>query len=362
MSEPEKINKRPFNIDAETYDVSHLRYPENVAVDPTLQHYVCFYINVPEGTATKLSNEKVIGYVKNTGANVNNENAKTGLLAAAGAGAGAASSMSLLKVFNKLGGNTSLKGAAITALGGAFAGAVGGAAVAAAFPKTQYQRISDVITLHLNSVPTSTYNARWMETELGTLGGIISGGSSAADSTIMNSGGDMAKIAMRNAIKIPGNSKMGNTIGTIGGGFNGEAVAAAITKEIPNPFREQIFKQIDFRTFEFYYHFMPKSQKEMKAVQDIINTFKFHQHPELSDTGLFFKFPSQFDIVYYFKGEENKYLNKIATCALENCSVSYNNDMNKFSSFNDGAPVEVTMTLVFRELELLTKNRIKDGY
>jgi hypothetical protein len=40
--------------------------------------------------------------------------------------------------------------------------------------------------------------------------------------------------------------------------------------------------------------------------------------------------------------------------------VDYGSD--NFNSFSDGAPVEINMSLVFQEIEVLTKERMKQGY
>lgn len=105
---------------------------------------------------------------------------------------------------------------------------------------------------------------------------------------------------------------------------------------------------------------MPASEKETGNVKDIINKFKFHMHPELSGSGIYYIYPSEFDIQYYYRGNENEYFNKISTCALTDMSVQYGG--GEFSSFEDGAPTEITMILKFTELETLTKERIQDGY
>jgi hypothetical protein len=34
----------------------------------------------------------------------------------------------------------------------------------------------------------------------------------------------------------------------------------------------------------------------------------------------------------------------------------------QFSSFRDGAPTEINMSLTFRELEILTKKMVQEGY
>jgi hypothetical protein len=57
---------------------------------------------------------------------------------------------------------------------------------------------------------------------------------------------------------------------------------------------------------------------------------------------------------------ENDFYNKIATCVLTNVSVDYTPDGVK--SFRDGSPTAITMSLSFKETELLTKDKINKGY
>jgi hypothetical protein len=57
---------------------------------------------------------------------------------------------------------------------------------------------------------------------------------------------------------------------------------------------------------------------------------------------------------------ENDYYNRIATCVLENCTVDYT--PGKVSSFKDGSPTQINMTLQFKETETLTKDKINQGY
>jgi hypothetical protein len=106
---------------------------------------------------------------------------------------------------------------------------------------------------------------------------------------------------------------------------------------------------------------MPKNENESNAVYNIINKFKEHMHPELAAGGAFFLYPSEFEIAYYHNNKENTYFNKIATCALTDMSVEYGGE--QLSSFKDGSPTEINLTLSFRELELITKETIRDrGY
>ncbi len=83
-------------------------------------------------------------------------------------------------------------------------------------------------------------------------------------------------------------------------------------------------------------------------------------HPELSANKLFFIYPSEFQIAYYYERNENTYFHKFKPCVLESMEVTYGGD--QFSSFYDGVPTEVNMALTFRETEILTKQQIKQGY
>ena len=94
--------------------------------------------------------------------------------------------------------------------------------------------------------------------------------------------------------------------------------------------------------------------------------FRFHMSPELQQgQGRFLTLPSEFDIHYMYQKEdgtasENDYYHKISTCVLENCAVDYT--PGGVRSFQDGAPTQITMSLTFKETELLTKDRINQGY
>jgi hypothetical protein len=83
-------------------------------------------------------------------------------------------------------------------------------------------------------------------------------------------------------------------------------------------------------------------------------------HPELSAGGLFYIYPSEFNIVYYYNNVPNPTLFNISTCVLENMTVDYGGQ--QFGSFRDGYPTEINISLKFVELEVLTKERINLGY
>ena len=123
------------------------------------------------------------------------------------------------------------------------------------------------------------------------------------------------------------------------------------------------------RTFDYTFKFAPKSEKETDEVNAIIKLFRFHMAPEFKDvTHRYMTLPSTFDIHYMWQSgvgdrataEENSFYNKIATCVLTGCNVDYTPDGVR--SFGDGAPTQINMTLAFKETEMITKQKINEGF
>ena len=201
-----------------------------------------------------------------------------------------------------------------------------------------------------------TYGVQYDGEDLGTLVGFAAGGSMTdmVDGNLMNP--DLGRAALLTAARVPG------AIGNIFGANLDAASALQVgTATAPNPFREQVFRNVQTREFVFEYTFLPQSANEAKNVRDIIKQFKFHMHPEISKDGLFYVYPSTFDISYLFNGtKENPNLHKISTCVLENMEVDYGGQ--GWHTFGDGMPTEINMRLKFRELEVMTKERIEKGY
>lgn len=346
------------------YNIKNLSYPENLGNNPDVQHYVAFFVNVRgkskfnKQVGVNGGNQKILEDVKvGVGQNrldPNKTGQQTGAAGlVAGAQIGGAASLLSGVLEGKLS-FTELLSAGAKALVGGAAGlaTIKGVEALGLIESDTLKRISDVITLHIQDKPSTSYNVNYQDKEIGTLGGLLAGGSSMTDAT--ETLGSMGKDAGQAAI-----AGIVSAVSTAFGGPAGNLLELG-TKQKTNSFREQFFESVDFRTFNFRHTFMPRSQQEAEDVRRILNLFKFHMHPELSQGGLFYVYPSEFEIKYFYKDKENQYFDKISSCVLENMSVDYGGDI--FSTFEDGNPVEVNLTLKFKELELLTKDRITQGY
>jgi hypothetical protein len=117
-------------------------------------------------------------------------------------------------------------------------------------------------------------------------------------------------------------------------------------------------------------------------VYKIVQTFKEHMLPEYLTEfkafetsiplgqGRVMKIPDTFDIMYFYRNNENPFLNKISTCYLSSMDVDYGGD--KYVTYEptilgDGdqsgpPPQRTSITLSFSEIETITRERAKQGF
>lgn len=207
------------------------------------------------------------------------------------------------------------------------------------------KRLKTAIALHTPNAISTSYGASWEgeDTAKTQMSALRFGGTDV---------GNIAKtVAMTEILKMEG-------VGILVGAQLGQAA---------NSKKEMLFKGVNFREFTFDYKFAPRSVDELKLVENIIKMFKFHMHPEyVEGSGNYlFLYPSEFDILYYNNGDENRHLPRYTSCVLTGMNVQYTPNAY-FTAFGEGsargAPTEINITLQFKELAQLTKREIMDGY
>lgn len=345
-------NQDKYKSTTNKWNLNLIQYPENLGSSDAKQ-FVLFNINV-RGKSQYNKENRIAEVRREDSAQLSEEElarASKVSSVASGALAGAAipslvanfSSSAVSRTLTTGASGKIAKGVGI--VGGGIAGGVV-SSMGLLKPDTSY-RISDAIALYISEPPSVKYNAQYSNKDLGTLAGLV-GGISGVNS-VMSGEGEGAQALLMQFAKVP--SMLG---------VNAQDIIGASAKVALNPFKEVLFESIDFRSFAFKYRFMPKSETESKAVFDIIQQFKFHMHPELSENKLFFIYPSEFEISYFYEQTENKYFHKFKPCVLESLDVNYGGE--QYSSFKGGNPTEINLSLVFRETEILTKQQIKNGY
>ena len=211
-----------------------------------------------------------------------------------------------------------------------------------------------------------TYNATYENLDTGIAGLMGMGGLDFSSKTKFIESLKGAADGMKDAIPAIGRKALFGAASLLPGFENAEAAFDKAKGQAFNPQMEVVFKSVPFRTFEFPFEFAPKNPAEKDSMHKIINMFKFHMLPEYQGTTKgFFNVPSEFQITYMYREERNTYIPKISRCVLNSMTVDYapENVISTFIPDEQGAPTTYgTMNLSFTETEIMTKERVADGY
>ena len=234
-------------------------------------------------------------------------------------------------------------------------------------PKKGTKRLKSSIALYMPATLSVGQNSSYNEVEMGQfttgIARIVESatGSNAslaktfetAKNEAMSQGGDFIEAGVKKAAD------------TISQGAKG-AIELASGKVMNNRL-EMVFNGVDRRTFTYSFKMMPKSEKEADNVDTIARMFRFYMAPSF-EGGLqdrTFIVPATFDITYMMNnGKVNEYLNRVSTCVLTQANVTYGGERVQFFRPNaKGAPpVETQIDLTFKELDLITRERLALGF
>ena len=331
-------------------------------------HYILFFINEQEnskisfgGKNLKASGEK----------NVDKAKSQSGIADKVTVPVSKAAGTSQERVVNKLGGDQVIEG-----ISKAFnlddelnpnKGSVYSESNSAQVTRKGTTRLDTAIALYMPPTVSVTYTANYTDTPIG------SGAAAAARAFASDSFKDAAGVLASDEVTadlVDGLKKA--ALGTVGAvpGMEGTRELYEMNQGyIMTNRMELAFKGLPKRGFQYTFKMIPKSEQEAEEVRKIVTAFKMNMLPEgMGETGGFtgknLKIPNTFDIKYMFVNRENHYLNKISTCVLESMNVAYGGDRYKtFDGNESGAPpVETTITLNFKEMELITKERAQEGF
>ena len=353
-------------LDSNKYSSDDLRYPSNLGSANYNEnlHYITFYINVQERSKYTLKEQYMGG-----GPTVN-----ANRLADKAAGIGQISTEGIGTVGKMVAGGA--LGAAAGAVGGeiaGFAGAIAGGAlggiagtyIASVDLSRKTKRIKSTISLYMPDTINHQFVHEYGEismTEAMGMAGALGQGASAVGNSIegfftgdanMKSSGAGALAELSGAVA--------EKSGVFGNGIKDAILFSAGLAQ--NPQVEILYQKTAHREFQFDFRFIPRNRDEADKIRKIIKEFKFHAAPELltGSSGRFFIPPAEFDIKFFYNGKENQNIHKISTCVLVGIDVNYA-AAGQWTTFQDGMPVETQMQLRFKELELMHKGRIQEGY
>jgi hypothetical protein len=136
---------------------------------------------------------------------------------------------------------------------------------------------------------------------------------------------------------------------------------------VRNPHQALFFKSVGFREFAFDFHMFARNEKEAYEIENIILSFKHAMHPgTVPGKTIFWTYPDNFDIFLFTPtrvgGQLKETMFRIDTSVLASMDVNYAGS-NVPAFFQDtGHAVDIRMKLQFKELSLLTKEKIERKY
>ena len=226
-------------------------------------------------------------------------------------------------------------------------------------------RLTKSIAMYMPAQVSVSQDLQYEDTDIGALAGLIN-----TVGTDFNRTGSFEKtyqnLVETNQIQDAGVKALQTTLDAVAPGAKA-AVEIEAGKVISNRM-EMVFKGLGKRSFSFQFTLMPKSENEANIAKAIVDNFRFYSAPSFEgdvSSSRTFIVPATFDIEYRInQGNKNSYLNRISTCVLEKVDVSYGGERVAFFRPNtEGAPpVQTSITLNFKELEVITRERIAAGF
>jgi hypothetical protein len=219
----------------------------------------------------------------------------------------------------------------------------------------------EYIFLNMPNEISFTEPIGWEGADLGMVGALgKSGGSFATSGALSNlgniiGGGTGALAGMFAGGKM---AILGGLVGSLGGDSAQKGLELSFGNT-SNPYKEMTFSGIDFREFSFNFVFRARSLAEVTAIKNIIKVFRRYSKPTYGTNRGIINYPEEFHIQFLTKDETNdkfitnEHIPQIKMCVCKNVTTNFSSQ-NTWKSFENGAPVEISLGLSFIETELVT--------
>jgi len=149
----------------------------------------------------------------------------------------------------------------------------------------------------------------------------------------------------------------GKALSALGGNVSFTGIISRATGQVLNSNLELLFQGVNLRTFPFTFDLAPRSRQEAEEIKGIIKVLKQTMAARNggagtgsnTNAGLFIKAPSVYQLTYKTGPAKHSFLNTFKPCALTDISVNYTAS-GTYATYEDGAPVHLQMSLVFKEI------------
>lgn len=236
------------------------------------------------------------------------------------------------------------------------------------------EKILEHCFLYMPNSVTYAEGANWGAEELGAIGnfvkqGLTGKGGGIDDMLKAFAGGSVGAIATAASTAL--GAMAGGAGGALGAFMGAGAIGGGLRaagRFATNPYEEQMFNGIPFRSFSFEFAFAPASEPEGKMVENIIKMFRKHSRPGyvggIMGEGMF-SFPNEFKIDFKknMNGAlvPNDDLPKIHNCVCTNVSTNYTPE-GFWVALRDGKPLAYTLGLTFNETVKITQKDVEGGW
>lgn len=126
-----------------------------------------------------------------------------------------------------------------------------------------------------------------------------------------------------------------------------------------NPGVQVLYRNTALRSFQFQFFMAPASPAESASMESIIQNLRYWAAPRAD--GVMFQTPAEFQIRFFNKGQENTHLPRIRRCVLNRIDTDYTPMTGEWSTFRNGQPLAVLLSLNFQEMEIIHKDFIAGG-
>lgn len=274
----------------------------------------------------------------------------------------------------------------------------------------------DTVYLYMPNSLSVSYAANYSNIAFGVAGKLAAEGMGKSGANVVAeiqaAAGAASPEALFNTIA-QGANTLGSTMGT-GGSIDTNSLSAVTQGKIFNPFEEQIFTGVSFRSHPFSWKLVARNKKDAENIQAILRFFKYNMLPSFSDAtaaagspggpptpakpaapaagapaaptnaaaagaspfgagaaGRYLSVPNRFSIemvrVNYTKGnfttggDIGASVYKFKQCLLESMNVGYTPDGQYVSTLDTFVPA-MQLDLTFKEVSYVTAQDIAEGF
>lgn len=125
---------------------------------------------------------------------------------------------------------------------------------------------------------------------------------------------------------------------------------------VANNFSYQIFNKVKHRNFDYTFKMIAKNENESTEIKRICDMFLFYMLPTRLDGPFsFYEIPCMWEIQYMMGSNPLQFHQQPKNCFLTDVIVKYGGE-SKSAVYNNGAPLEVELTVKFVEIEPLYRD------